>query len=365
MSLLKAVLFFAFVCIYGPLWGQQQVQDASATGAETFTNPLLPSGADPWVIRHAGHYYYMQTMGNRLVIWKTRNLAALSSAQRKTIWKAPAGTAYSHDIWAPELHRIDGKWYVYFAADDGDNRSHRMYVLENQNADPLQGSWTFKGKIADPSDKWAIDGSVFQYRKQWYMIWSGWEGDRNGQQNIYIAAMENPWTIKGRRVKISSPTLPWETHGDVSGNPPHVNVNEGPQILFHKKEVFLVYSASGCWTDYYALGLLQLTDKKKLLNPASWKKNPQPVFRQAPENEVYAPGHNSFFCSPDGRENWILYHANDHPGAGCGAQRSPRMQPFSWTKDGQPDFGVPVRKGDRLPLPSGTTDSNEKPFSGI
>ena len=230
-----------------------------------------------------------------------------------------------------------------------------MYVLENSSTDPLNGQWVFKGKVSDPSDKWAIDGSVFEHRGQLYMIWSGWEGDTNGRQDIYIARMKNPWTIEGGRVRISEPTYDWEKYGDLNdpGNPPHVNVNEGPQILMNKDKIFLVYSASGCWTDYYALGMLTAASESDLLDPQSWQKSRQPVFRQSPENSVYATGHNSFFKSPDGSEDWILYHANPQPGQGCGKHRSPRAQKFTWKKDGTPDFGVPVKEGEILIAPSG------------
>src|SRR5688572_33260259 len=126
----------------------------------TFTNPLLPSGADPWSIYKDGYYYYTNTLGDRIDIWKTKNLADLKTSERKTIWVPPAGTSYSKAIWAPEIHFINGKWYVYLAADDGKNDNQRLYVLENASADPLAGEWSFKGKISDASDKWAIDGSV-------------------------------------------------------------------------------------------------------------------------------------------------------------------------------------------------------------
>ena len=188
------------------------------------------------------------------------------------------------------------------------------------------------------------------------MIWSGWEGDVNGQQNIYIAGMKNPWTIEGERVKISSPELKWETIGDLN-NPndvPHVNVNEGPVALLHGTKLFIVYSASGCWTDDYCLGMLTFTGKSNLLDQKAWKKSPEPVFKKKPENGVYAPGHNSFFTSPDGKESWILYHANSAPGQGCGRFRSPRAQEFTWKSDGSPDFGEPVRPDIPLPVPSPT-----------
>lgn len=319
----------------------------------TYTNPILPSGADPYSTYHNGYYYYTNTVGNKLILWRTKNLAELSTAKHKTIWTPPKTGMYSKSIWAPEFHIINGKWYVYFAADNGDNNNHRMYVLENSAEDPFKGEWVFKGKIAANPDRWAIDGNVFEYKKQLYMIWSGWEGTVNGQQNIYIAPMKNPWTLDSNRVLLSEPTYVWEKQGDLNdaNNPPHVNVNEGPQYLEHNGKVFIVFSANGCWTDYYSLGLLSL-EGDDILDPSAWKKHSKPIFKKSEENGVYAPGHNSFFKSPDGTEDWILYHANSNPGEGCGSKRSPRMQKISWNKDGSPNIGIPVSEDTTLQIPS-------------
>lgn len=321
---------------------------------EEFTNPLLPSGADPWVTYYNGFYYYTNSSGNKLVLWKTKSMAQLAQGTRKVIWTPPAGTNYSKEIWAPELHFLNGKWYMYFAADEGHNEHHRLFVLENDNADPMTDHWVFKGQIGDSSNKWAIDVSVFENRGQLYLIWSGWEGDVNGQQNIYLARMKDPLTVDGPRVLLSKPEFDWETHGDLHdvNNPPHVNVNEGPEILKHGNKLFLIYSASGCWTDFYSLGMLTANNSSNLMDPASWKKSVQPVFSQSIQNKVYAPGHNSFFQSPDGTEDWILYHANPARGCGCGGQRSPRMQKFGWNADGSPNFGIPVKTGEQLAVPS-------------
>lgn len=320
----------------------------------TFTNPLLPSGADPWCIYKDGYYYYTHTTGRNITLWKTKTISGLPTAEKKVVFRPPATGPYSKELWAPEIHFLQDKWYIYFAADSGNNVDHRLWVLENSSPDPLQGQWIMKGKLNTPEDKWSIDGSVYEHKGKLYLVWSGWEGDTNGQQDIYIAAMRNPWTVEGRRVRLSSPRLSWETHGDLN-NPndvPHVNVNEGPQLLAHNSRLFLIYSASGCWTDYYALGMLSLKPGGNLLDSASWEKSPEPVFRQSPENGVYAPGHNSFFMSPDGKEYWILYHANDKPGQGCGGFRSPRAQRFTWKADGKPDFGVPLSTKQPLKIPS-------------
>lgn len=328
----------------------------AAFAQKTFTNPILPSGADPWVIYKNGYYYYTNTNGYKLEIWKTKDITALNAAQHKTVWLPPAQGPYSKQIWAPELHYIDNKWYMYFAADDGDNNHHRLYVIENASDDPLQGEWTFKGQVGDATNKWAIDPSVFENKGKLFLIWAGWEGDTNGEQDIYIAQMKNAYTVGSERVKISTPTYQWEKYGDLhdASDPPHVNVNEGPEMLKHGNKLFLVYSASGCWTDYYALGMLTASANSNLLDPSSWEKSPEPVFKASPENSVFAPGHNAFFRSPDGKQDWILYHANDKPGEGCGKNRSPRVQQFRWRKDGSPDFGIPVKTGIQMAVPSGT-----------
>lgn len=317
--------------------------------AQTFTNPLLPSGADPWNIYKDGYYYYTQTTGRNLTIWKTKDLTELKSAEKTVVWTPPAGTAYSKELWAPELHYLQGKWYMYFAADDGVNDHHRMYVIENSSADPTKGEWTFKGQVSDATNKWAIDASIFEQKGKMYMLWSGWEGDKNGIQSIYIAQMSNPWTISSKRVRLSSPTYSWENNSGIG-----VLVNEGPQILKHGDKIFLIYSASGCWTDFYALGMLTASANADLLDSLSWKKSPEPLFSQNPGNKIYAPGHNSFFKSPDSKEDWILYHANANPGDGCGGKRAPRAQKFTWNKDGTPNFGVPLRDGEVMKKPSGT-----------
>ncbi len=327
--------------------------------ARTFTNPLLESGADPWVAFRDGFYYFISTGGGGLAISKTRGIPDLRTAERKVVWRPPASGPYSRQIWAPELHFINGKWYIYFAADAGTNPTHRLWVVENSSADPLQGEWVMKGKVSDPTDKWAIDGTVFEHRGRLYMAWSGWGGDVNGTQSIYIARMKNPWTVAGKRVMISTPEYPWEKVGDLkpgkdaAADPPHVDVNEGPAVLKRGDKIFITYSASGCWTDFYGLGLLTASSSSDLMRPSSWKKSPEPVFSTSSEARAFGPGHNSFFQSPDGKQDWILYHANPGPGQGCGGSRSPRAQPFTWGPDGNPVLGSPVPLGKPIPRPSG------------
>lgn len=353
MKAISAVVL-AGMLLVSPLAGSAAAQNTGDAASETFHNPLLPSGPDPWVTSYGGFYFYMNTTGKNLTIWKTRDITDLAHAEKKVVWTPPAAGAYSQDLWAPELHRIDGRWYIYFAADAGENESHRIYVVENAAADPLEGNWTFKGKVGDASDKWAIDASEFEDRGEKYLVWSGWEGDSDGEQRIYLAHLKNAWTVDSKRVLLSYPKYPWEHVGDLPDRPviPHVEVNEGPEILEHGQDIFLVYSGSACWTDYYELGVVRARSGTNLLDTASWTKYDHPFFKQDREAGVFGPGHNGFFKSPDGKEDWIVYHANPGSGQGCGGKRSPRAQRFTWNADGTPEFGRPVSTGTAIRKPS-------------
>lgn len=326
----------------------------SAFAQTTFTNPLLPSGADPWIVRDGGFYYLTVTNGVDLVIRKARSLSGLSGAAPVVVWKPPVTGPNAKDIWAPELHRIDGEWYLYYSADGGDNSSHHIYVLENSDPDPTTRHWLSKGRLST-DDHWAIDGTVFELGHTLYAVWSGWKDSVDGTQNLYISRMKNPWEATGPRVLISTPDHTWEKFGDLKtkDGERHVNVNEGPEVLQHAGRVFLVYSASGCWTDHYALGMLALAKGGNPMNREAWTKTDEPVFQGSAIAHAFAPGHNGFFTSPDGKEDWIVYHANSEANQGCGALRSPRAQRFMWNSDGTPNFGKPVSLLTPIKVPSG------------
>jgi GH43 family beta-xylosidase len=312
--------------------------------AESLTNPLLPSGADPWVIWKDGYYYYTNTLGNRLSLWKTRKIQDLRTVTPTTVWTPPATGPNSKAIWAPELHFLDGKWYLYYTATDAQHdgdATRYVFVLENASPDPTKGTWTDKGRIN--TEYSGLDGTVFEHRGKRYFAYSAYVGP---QSVLAIAEMRNPWTLAGKQAVIAKPTEYWEKFGGRE-------ILEGPEFLAGPKgQVFIIYSASACWADEYALGMLTADAKADLLDATSWTKTPQPVFGQSAQNNVYAPGHNSFFTSPDGKESWILYHANTGPGQGCDHRRSPRAQKFLWTVDGKPDFGVPVKADSVLTAPA-------------
>lgn len=315
----------------------------------TFTNPLLPSGPDPWVIKKDSFYYFSRTDGDKIRIWKTKAMSELGNAPVVTVWSRPATGPNSENVWAPELHYLDGKWYMYYTAGaTSDAANQRLFVLENSSADPTQGTWVDKGKISDPAaDFWAIDATVFEQGTNRYILWSGYASSIDPTQRIYIAPLANPWTLAAGRTLISSPQYPWEQIGVPA-------VNEGPEILKNNAgNIFLIFSASSCFTDDYSLGMSLLKAGGNPLIATDWTKSSNPVFVKKPENGAYGPGHCSFFKSQDGTEDWILYHANSGPNQGCGDVRNPRIQKFTFNADGTPNFGVPVKINTPIIKPSG------------
>lgn len=310
----------------------------------SFKNPLIARGQDPSVVYHDGYYYLIQSDAGGLQLKKSATLTDLGSAPNVTIFTPPPGQPYSYDLWAPELVYINNGWYVYFAADDspGHNPAHRIYALQADSADPT-GKWTFKGKVYHdaPTDKWAIDGSVFAYKGQLYMVWSGWPGDKGDfPQNVYIATMSDPLTV-GVRHQIATPDQSWEK----SVQP----IEEGPEAFLHDGQLSIVYSADASWSAAYKLGMLKLIGPDPL-DAASWTKI-GPVFQQS--GTVYGPGHNSMpVPSPDGSQDWLVYHAKAKATDGW-EDREIKIQLFTWNPDNTPNLSTPVPDSAAVPAPSG------------
>lgn len=292
--------------------------------------PAAETASDPWFTYKDGVYYYCCAYGEGVAVSSSENIYDLFSATKSVVYELPDEGMYAHNLWAPELHYINGEWYIYFAADDGKNENHRMYVLKGTSQNPTQ-PFEMVGKISDPSDKWAIDGTVFEDNGEMYFIWSGWQGDTDGRQDIYIAHMCSPIEIDSERVLISSADYLWEKKG--------MPVNEGPEILRKGDNIYLVYSASGSWTDDYCLGIMKLNGSNPM-KKSSWAKSCVPVFRKG--NGVYGPGHASFITGKDGSD-YIVYHGNSVKGSSWGGRQG-RIQKFKWS-DGFPVFGGPCRDG--------------------
>jgi GH43 family beta-xylosidase len=312
-----------------------------------FTNPLVEQRADPWIHRHDDGYYYLTATVpeyDRIELRRARRLDDLRRALPKDIWHKHENGPMSHHIWAPELHRIDGRWYIYFAAGRADAIWNiRMYVLENSADNPIEGEWTEKGQIQTAWDTFSLDATTFVHRGVRYLVWAQKDPQIRGNTNLYIARMDTPWSILQPQVMLTQPEFEWEQIG--------YWVNEGPAVIIRNGRLFLTYSASATDANY-CMGLLTANENADPLDPASWTKSPRPVFATWSVNGQYGPGHNSFTTTPDGATDLMVYHARNYGRIEGEALRDPnrhtRAQVLRWHPDGTPNFGVPVPDG---PLP--------------
>lgn len=307
-----------------------------------WTNPLVEQRADACIFRHSdGYYYFTATVPNwdYLELRRATTLDGLSTAEPKVIWKRHATGPMGGFIWAPEIHFIDGKWYIYFSAGEAENKwKIRLYALENTSANPLEGEWTEKGLINTGRDSFTLDPTTFESNGQRYLVWAQADPAIKANSNIYIAKMDTPWSITGTPVMLSTPEFPWECV--------RCKVNEGPEILQKNGRIFLTYSASGIGSEY-CLGMLTADANADLLDPKSWTKAPEPVFKSSPENSQYGPGHNCFTTLPEG-DDILVYHDRNYDVKGDplnDKNRHIRAQLIRWKADGTPDFGIPAPDG--------------------
>lgn len=321
----------------------------AALAAPDIVNPVVKNRADAQVFRNTDGWYYMTGSVpeyDRLVLRRARTLEGLSTAEEKVLWRHTASGPLSGFIWAPELHQIDGRWHMYFAAGPsggGDDVFHiRTYVVVCDGPDPMTGTWSVLGEFKLPWDSFNLDSTIFVHAGTRYFCWAQREPGIETNSNLYLAPMDGAQAIKGKPLRLSVPTLPWEIQG--------YKVNEAPAFLMHGDKVFISYSASA--TDArYCLGLLWAKADANLMDAASWTKSQQPVFTSNAQTGVFGPGHNSFTKDEQGRDI-LVYHGRDYDKIKgdplFDPNRHTRMQRLYFKPDGMPDFGVPVGNG---PLP--------------
>lgn len=326
----------------------------------TFSNPIVRSqpAGDPWVIRDGSSYYFTATLtpDAGLWVWKSATLTGLDSGTKVKVWAAPPDGPMSRQIWAPELHRLRGRWYLYFTASDGVDANHRQYVLAAKTDDPL-GAYDPPQRVDPAFEHYAIDGSVLEMPdgRLYFMYCAG---------GVFIAPMSDPLHVSGPGVQIIRGSEDWEHEWREVNGTWEKGAGywvEAPEALLHEGRVFVAYSAGHTATPHYYLGLLTLTGNDPL-DPAAWTKRRDPIFApyEGADGKVFTPGHNSFTKSPDGGEDWIVYHARDIPfGNGTAAGwRTVRAQRFTWSRDGVPLLGHPIPSGVPLPKPSGENQSS-------
>ncbi len=309
--------------------------DKDTRTGDMLVNPIraTPSAGDPCIVwdPETEYYYavYSAPKNDRVTLYRVKNIADLATAEGKDVYVAGDDKEVKYKLYAPEIKKMDGKWYIYASgatktkaeeAGQTASRSIRLFCLEATSADPF-GEYQFKAFLNDIL--WAIDAHPFTYKGVNYIacarIMSG--------NVITVARLENPWTIDTKRVSvIANATYAFETQAG--------KINEGP-FTFESPDgkLFMLYSANNVTSNFYSLGLLELTGDD-VLSKASWKKHDAAAFTGTVS--IPSPGHCSVFKSPDGSEYWLAYH---YQNKSLGV-RSLSVQPFTF-ENGLPVFGEP------------------------
>ncbi|KAF2857286.1 glycoside hydrolase family 43 protein [Piedraia hortae CBS 480.64] len=299
------------------------------------------STPDPWVVSANGTFYFTFTANSRLPMWETKAVINLyDKAFKGPVWLAPPTGPQSERLWAPELHALQGRWYIYFAGADAriGNRSHRMYVMggPSAEADPHSGAWELLGPIRGMNQaQWAIDGTVFELDGSLYLCYSGWPkrgnrwvDDDERIQQLFLIQLSDPTTARSEPAVISIPTEEWEML-----SPDGPAINEGPQWLELPTGHWrgLVYSCSASWTKHYKMATLQYVGGDPL-SAVSWQKSGKPLLQSRRDGiGPYGPGHGCFLQA--GGETVVLFHATDNETDGATNRRC-RMQRLCWTRTG-------------------------------
>ena len=325
--------------------------EALGTDSLLVRNPVFESGQDPWIVADtlpdgAVEYIYIYSEADTAIAFKRgRDPLRFDEVEPYTRWTPGPGDAHGKlaNLWAPELHRVGGQWVVYFAANDGSPLvagTHLTYALRAVDNDPRRG-FGFAGEVALPDGAWAIDATNLDIGEEHYLVWSGWREGEALNQYLFICRMADAFTPVGPRVEISAPTYDWELRGRRAGLWP--SINEGPVQLDFGGETYVVYSASGSWSNDYTLGALRLTGDDPM-SPSAWEKRPTPIL--ARDGDILGPGHNGFFWY--GGQLLAIYHAAKYSRAAW--DREVHVGLVREGKDGWPVIAPPreeVRLGGR------------------
>ena len=318
---------------------------------KTFRNPVSPfSAPDPFMTYDAvtGYYYALFTRGNCLELFRSRHAGNIVKDQDSKVIYEPGGEKDGiwGDIWAPEMHKgSNGKWYIYTSGRYTEKPGQkRLFIMEALSDDPF-GEWQFKCKPTP--DVFSIDPTVYTAADGRQYICDSRVMPQIGQV-LEINELVNPYTFGEKSVILTKAELDWELI------PPYVGkqaIVEGAFFLEWKDRLFIIYSANGCWSDHYCLGVLEHMGGE-LCDAANWKKHPEPLFTYG--NEVYGPGHASFFRSPDESEIWCAYHGmKEHNETVTPAARYFHIQKVDFDEAGYPVMGVPVGCETDLVPPAG------------
>jgi GH43 family beta-xylosidase len=329
---------------------------------------LVKERADPWVFRDdertgSTEYYltgsYPTTQTNagvgydRIVLRRANTINGLTTAQEQVLlWANNAAspdtsngskiaTSNYRYFWAPELHKINGDWYIFFTSSRStDVWNIRPTIMRAPgDSDPMVASnWSVLGYVKAAAgdsaafSSFSLDMTYFEANGKHYLVWA----EKPGSSDLRMAEIDpnDPTQLTTKSILLSTPNYAWErTTSQV--------INEGPAVIKSDDEVFVFFSASEV-NETYSIGMLRAPVGGDLMNPATWAKTGYPLLTSDDfGGQQNGPGHNSFTLDENGNPV-IVYHARPPvsewiPGADGGLNdpsRHARVKTVHFAADG-------------------------------
>jgi arabinan endo-1,5-alpha-L-arabinosidase len=335
-TLLLAGLAF---CLGGCAVGTKQA-DGASTSKSYYTNPVYPAlMPDPSVIKYGNYYYAAGTTGHDrkadgriFTLLRSRNLVDWEQLGGALV---PPFTNTALEYWAPELTSNEGKYYLYYAVGgiEPEKFANRVAVSSRP-----EGPYTDVGvQLVDcESNRFTIDPFPFRDSDgQWYFFYARNFTNETAQTHPGTAIVvdrlvdmtrlagdchvvvraQHDWTLYGahRRMDVYDRTFDWHTI-------------EGPCVVKHAGRIYCFYSGANWQTDRYGVDYVVADNP---LGPYSEGGDHARVLYGIP-GHVRGPGHHSIVFGPDGRTQYILYHAWDPQMK----ERQMCADKLQWTADG-------------------------------
>ena len=139
-----------------------------------YQNPIIPNTPtattwDPYVLRYGGYYYHCYSNKQGVFISRSETLWGIGEGEATMVYDCTVPGALT-DWFAPELHRIGDKWYIYASPDYG-NFLHVMTVLEGEGDTPIC-PYRSCGMVRVIENKWNLDGTILWHNDRLYFVWS-------------------------------------------------------------------------------------------------------------------------------------------------------------------------------------------------
>jgi xylan 1,4-beta-xylosidase len=316
-------------------WGRGfEGQRKADLGNGQFLNPILAGDhPDPSILKDGDDYYMTFSSFDAypgLVLWRSRDLVNWHPMQ-------PTLRQNVGSVWAPDLVKHGGRYYIYFPARTPTYRSN--YVIW---ADSINGPWSdpidLKIGQIDPGHAVGPDGTRYLFMSAGYLQRLAPDGlSVVGEMKKIYDGWKYPedWIVEGF-------------------------AQEGPKILKRGDYYYMVLAEGG--TAGPPTGHMIVAARSKTIE-GPWENSPHnPIVRtRSLDERWWSKGHGTLIEDRAGAW-WMVYHAYENGYYTLGRQTL--LEPVEWTKDGWfriagTDPAMPIRKPAGEAVPHGFAYSDD------